>query len=125
GVALTVLRPGPIYGSNDHKLSSSYARLMRRAVVPAPTVRLNHVHAGDVAQAASAALRAEVSEGRVYNVTGPAVSPLEVLRTWKQKLGRGPVLVPIPIPVWVDFDDGAAERDLDFRPRGVAEAIDE
>ncbi len=125
GIVITVLRPGPIYGSNDHKLTSSYARLMQRAVVPAPTLRLNHVHAGDVAQAASAALATPASHGNAYNVTGPAVSPLEVLRTWKQKIGRGPVLVPVPVPVWVDFDDTAATRDLGFRPRGVAEALDE
>jgi len=124
-IALTVLRPGPIYGSNDHKMTSMYARWMRWPVFPAPTFRMNHVHAGDVAGAIAGALANPASHGRAYNVTGPCVSLWEVLRTWKRKVGRGPVLLPVPVPVWVDFDDGAAARDLGFRPRSVAEGIDE
>lgn len=125
GIALTVLRPGPIYGSRDHKMTSMYARWMRRLVAPAPTVRLPHVHAGDVAAAVSGALQNPASAGRAYNVTGPSVSPWHVLREWKARAGHGPALIPIPLPVWVDFDDGAAERDLGFRARSIGEGIDE
>lgn len=124
-LALTVLRPGPIYGSRDHKLTATYARLMERAVLPAPTFRLPHVHARDVAGAILGALDNPASAGRAYNVTGESISPWRVLRAWKGHLGRGPLLLPVPVPLWVDYDDSAARRDLDFAPRSIEEGIGE
>ena len=58
GLDTTVLRPGPIYGSGDRKLTASYAALMARRWLPAPTLRLPHVHARDVADAACGAVAA-------------------------------------------------------------------
>lgn len=125
GIGLTILRPGPIYGSGDVKTTAIYARLAAWPIVPAPTFRMPHVHAGDVATAAAGALANPASAGRAYNVTGPSVSTYDVLAAWKRVTGRGPILVPLPIPVWVAFDDGAAERDLGFRARGLDEGLAE
>ena len=74
-----MLRPGPIYGSGDHKLTRSYARLMERRLVPAPAVELPHVHARDVAEAACGALANPGSSGRAYDITGPEDAPAVVL----------------------------------------------
>jgi dihydroflavonol-4-reductase len=125
GIALTVLRPGPVIGSRDHKLTARYARGLARWIQPVPTFRIPHVHAGDVALAVSGALRNPDSAGRAYNVTGPPRSPWEVLRAWKRRRGHGAWLVPIPVPVWIDYDDGAAARDLGFRNRSLDEALEE
>ncbi|MBW2257459.1 MAG: NAD(P)-dependent oxidoreductase [Deltaproteobacteria bacterium] len=125
GIGLTVLRPGPILGSRDPKLTSRYARAFDRRVVAVPTFRIPHVHAGDVAFAVGGALRNPDSAGRAYNVTGDSISPWEVLRAWKRRLGRGPLMVPIFLPVWIDYDDTAAARDLGFRSRSLDETLEE
>ena len=125
GLDVTVLRPGPIYGSRDAKLTTRYANAMQRKVQPAPTFALPHVHAGDVGVAVAGALHNADSVGQAYNVTGKPVSPFKALKTWKKLTGKGPVLLPIPLPVWVDYDDGAAERDLGFTCRGIEAGLRE
>ena len=84
-----------------------------------------HVHAADVASAAAAALHTEASIGRAYNLAGEPVSPFRVLRAWKRHQGHGAVVVPVPIPAWIDFDDTAARRDLGFQPRSIEEGLED
>jgi nucleoside-diphosphate-sugar epimerase len=122
-LALTALRPGPIYGPGDPKLTARYARMLGWPVALAPTVRLPHVHAADVALAAVGAVANPNSAGKAYNVTGPSVSPFHFLRCWRDAQGGRAVVLPIPVPVRVAFDDSAAQRDLGFRPRTVADAV--
>ncbi len=125
GLQTTVLRPGPIYGSRDVKLTAKYAASMKRSVAFAPTVRVPHVHAGDVAQAVDGAIQNPQSTGRAYNVTASSVSPYDVLTTWRNITGQGPRIVPVPLPLWIDFDDSAAQQDLGFRPRNLKQGIEE
>lgn len=125
GLKTTALRPGPIYGSRDAKLTRRYAGLMERSVVPAPTVGVPHVHARDVAEAACGALANPDSVGRSYNVTGPMASVHEILSTWRRLTGSGPRLVKIPLPLWIDFDDAPARQDLGFSPRSIEDGIRE
>ncbi len=120
---LTCLRPGPIYGPRDHKATARYADWMKSMVRIAPTVSIPHVHARDVAVAIGGALANEDSVGNSYNVTGPSVSIYELLSTWKRVTGAGPWLIPLPVPVWIGFDDSAAERDLGFAARGIEDGI--
>jgi dihydroflavonol-4-reductase len=117
GIGLTVVRPGPIVGPRDPKLT---ARLRRWADGwwPVPTVRLPLVHVRDVAEAVAAALSSPASVGRAYNLAGPSVPLSEVVRA----LRSGRTLVPLPVPVRVAYDCGAAARDLGFAPRDVAQA---
>ncbi|MEZ4315959.1 MAG: NAD-dependent epimerase/dehydratase family protein [Myxococcota bacterium] len=119
GLDLTVLRPGPIYGERDPKLTARYARMLRMPVTLAPTARLPHVHAGDVALAAAGALENPASAGQAYNVTGHSVSIRALLASWKHAMGSRTVLVPVPMPLRIAFDDRAAERDLGFRARPI------
>ena len=125
GLKTTALRPGPIYGSRDVKLTQRYAGMMERSVVPAPTVGVPHVHARDVAEAACGALSNPESIGQAYNVTGPMASVHEILSTWRDLTGAGPRLLKIPLPLWIDFDDAPARRDLGFAPRSIADGIRE
>jgi nucleoside-diphosphate-sugar epimerase len=119
-VALTVLRPGPIYGPGDGKLTARYLAKLERRVVFAPTVAVPHVHARDVADAAAAALGRPATVGRAYNTTGDPVSPYRVLRTWARVLARPCRVLPVPVPLRLDFDDAAAVRELGFRSRSIA-----
>lgn len=123
GFEVTVLRPGPIYGPNGGRLTARYIQALARPVVALPTVRIPHVHARDVAAAVSGALRSEASHGKAYNVTGPSMSLFHVMRAIKAATGTGPVLVPIPLPFWVEYDNSGAERDLDFEARSVVEGV--
>ncbi len=129
GLAVTALRPGPVYGSRDPKLTARYLATHRRSVALAATLGVPHVHAGDVGAAVLAALQRPQSIGRAYNISGPPVSPLTVLRTLTELVGRGPLLVPVPVPLWVAYDTTAAAADLHFAPRslraGLAEVLRE
>jgi len=124
GVALTALRPGPIYGERDHKMTARYVAMVRRWPCFAPTVRLPHVHARDVADVAVSATGRPATAGRAYNVTGPSVAVATALTHLARALGR-PRPVPIPLPLSVRFDDTRAQRDLGFAPRGVAQGMAE
>ncbi len=124
GLQLTALRPGPIYGSRDHKFIPRYRSYLQRRLVFAPTFRAPHVHVGDVATAVAGALENETSIGRPYNCAGGSVSPYEALKTMKSRIGGG-FIVPVPVPVWVEYDDSAAERDLGYRSRSIAEGMAE
>ena len=121
GLEVVALRPGPIYGPGTCRANDTYLRALGRRVAFAPTVRLPHVHVDDVAAACVAALDAPVA-GRAFNVTGEVVSPYEVLRALIRHHGRGPTLIPLPIPLRVAYDDSAAIRDLGFRSRPIAVA---
>lgn len=122
GLEVTALRPGPIYGRGACRTTWGYLRALDRRVAFAPTVRVPHVHVDDVAAACVAALGAP-GAGRAYNVTGEAVSPYDVLRALVRHRGHGPTLVPVPLPVWLDYDDSAAMRDLGFHSRPIRDGI--
>lgn len=130
GLALTCLRPGPVYGARDTKATAKLVRGMKRRVRLAPTVGVPWVHAGDVAAMAAAALEREISVGRAYNVAGPPVSQLRFLRTMRKILGdlgwrRRALLVPLPVPAFVRFDTTRAERELGFVARPIEDGLRE
>ncbi len=118
---VTSLRPGPIYGPGWSRLSERYRGLLRRRVVALPTARFPHVHAADVALAALAATDHDVSIGRAYNVAGPPARPPDLVAALSRAAGRGPVVVPIPVPFRLAFDDTAVGRDLGVTLRSAVE----
>ena len=130
GLALTCLRPGPVYGSRDAKATAKLVAAMKRPIHLAPTVGVPWVHAGDVANATAAALERPLSIGRAYNITGPPVSQHRFLKAMRKILGdlgwrRRAVLVPVPVPVVVRFDTRRAEADLGFVARPFEEGLRE
>lgn len=123
GIALTAVRPGPIYGSGDTKWTLQLAKAGRRFSV-APTVGVPAIHAGDVAAAIAVALDRPSTAGQAFNLAGPPVS----LATFHREAARhlGGRVLPIPVPgAWVAYDTTAAEKDLDLRIRPVEEGIAE
>ena len=120
---LTVIRPGPIYGPRDTQWTAMVQRWMTWPLLFAPSFRVPLVHAGDVASAISAALQNDTTEGQAYNVTGELLSIGEFLRTWKRVAGQGPLLLPLPLPGWVDYSTEAARRDLGFSNRSLEEGL--
>lgn len=120
---LTTLRPGPIYGSRDHKVTAGYRAKLQKRVLLVPTVRLPHVHAGDVAQAVCGAIDNRGSIGRAYNTAGNSVSLLRILRAARSALGSNTALVPLWVPLGAEFSDARAEAELGYRSRPVEEGM--
>ena len=125
GIALTVLRPGPIYGSRDTRWTARFMRAYGRPVAFAPTIGIPMVHAGDVADAVVAAIAQPTLAGRAFNLAGPPTSIVTIMRTLTRINGRGPFIVPIPLPFWVAYDTTAAHRHLNFRSRPLEEGLRE
>jgi len=134
GLALTCLRPGPVYGSRDTKATAKLVAGMRGRVRLGPTVGVPWVHAGDVALATAAALANPATIGQSYNLAGAPVKQLVFLRTMRKILvergwRRLPWIIPLPLPAWVAFDTTKAARDLGFVARdltaGLREALAE
>ena len=127
GLKLTWLRPGPIYGSRDHKVTARYAELAGKALVFAPTLALPHVHASDVGGAVAGALQlsGRLADGAAYGLAGPSVSIAHLLRVAKSVLGAPGRVISIPVPVRVSYDDSAAREDLGFRPRSIEDGLAE
>ncbi len=132
GLALTSLRPGPVYGGRDPRATRRLAASLGAPLRVVPTVRVPWIHAGDVAGAVVAALDSRAAVGQAYNLAGPPTSQLVLMRALRAALeahvGRGLArLVPVPVPLGLAFDTRAAARDLGLRPCplevGVAEAV--
>ncbi|HRE90708.1 MAG TPA: NAD(P)-dependent oxidoreductase, partial [Myxococcota bacterium] len=136
GLLLTTVRPGPVYGSRDPKATRQLVEgLLGKSVKAAPTVGVPWVHAGDVANAVVAAVSRPETAGKAYNLAGEPVSQWRFLKAMKRVLAevkpsaKLPVLVPVPVPVWVRYDASAARRELGFDARpindGLREALEE
>jgi nucleoside-diphosphate-sugar epimerase len=127
GQALTLVRPGPIYGQRDRNLGPLIERLMAWPFLPVPDFHLPFVHAQDAAITIANALERDHSIGKAYNLTDRPRSMARFLRIWKAARGSGPLMLPVPLPYRPVFDASAAQEDLGFSPRsledGIAEAL--
>ena len=119
---LVWLRPGPIYGSRDHKVTARYRRAAQRRVVWAPTLALPHVHAADVGAAVAGAL---MGGDGAYGLAGPSVSLAHIMRITKTLLQAPGWVVPVPVPFRVGFNDSRAREELGFAPRSIEEGLRE
>jgi len=129
GLALTTLRPGPIYGSRDVKATARLRASLARRLLAVPTIGVPWVHADDVAQAVVAALLTPRSHGQAYNVAGPPVSQYRFMQAMRRALAyrgeRLAWLLPVPVPVWVRYDTSLATRDLGFSSRPIEAGLRE
>ena len=125
GLQLTVLRPGPIFGPRDPKLTQRYGRLMGQRRCLVPTVGVPQLAALDCARAVPGALATPQSIGRAYNLAGPPTTMVDVLRTLTALTGAGPQLVPVPVPLWVGYRTDRARDELGFISRPLDETLAE
>jgi nucleoside-diphosphate-sugar epimerase len=84
-LAVTVIRPGMLYGPGDRSLLGRVVPLLRQQKISFlgdPRVALPLVHAGDVARAAVLAAGSDAAIGQAYNVINPeAVTQEEFFNT--------------------------------------------
>ncbi len=99
----TVLRPSVMFAPDDGFLNALSALVRASPVVPligGGRTRLQPVHADDVAEAASVALRNPAARGATYEIGGPATFTLAaMIEMIRDSMRMRRVLVPIPF--WI------------------------
>lgn len=125
GIALTIFRPGPIYGSRDEKFLSRLVKQARKSWVLVPNVGVPMVHAGDIALGVVEALETTASVGKVYNFGGVTHRLPDVIRCVATVLDSPCRVVTIPLGGGVRFDDGAAQRELGLTHRSLLDGMRE
>lgn len=105
GMPVVVLRPCPIYGPGDRKVTQAIARMGGMRILPLPQAgrRLaDLVYVSDVAEAALAAAAAPAAVGRAYNITdGERHTYRDILLAYEQVCGRRPAIIGVPGPAVV------------------------
>ncbi len=110
---VTVLRPSVIFGAPRGRMEFAtqlYEDLVRPPlpaiafysgwIPPGSPVMMSPVHAGDVADAFTAALRDPATIGQTYRLGGPeALSFREMLERIAASVGKRKLIVPMPIPL--------------------------
>jgi NADH dehydrogenase len=118
-----LLRPGAVFAEEGGLLATLEAAVRSAPVVPLfgrGDTRLQPVHAGDVAEAAAAALLAEDAPGRVYELGGPEVLTYrELLDRVMRASGRRRPVMPMPFAAWEALARAAARLRAPPVTRGV------
>lgn len=125
---LTCARPCAIYGAHDPNMMAYLRRFLGWPIAPIPVLgKIGFVYAGDVAEGIAKMLENDISIGKAYNLTGPALSIWEFYKAWRQSGDpKAPKLpIPIPLPVRRLWDNSLAERDLGWSNRPFLECLQE
>jgi dihydroflavonol-4-reductase len=127
GLKTTALQPGTIYGARDTNLTPLINRLMKPPVLPFPKFSIPLVYAHDFAECVVAALKNDSTAGKVYMIGGMNVTIYDIARAWKEASGQGPVMIPVPLPIFngIYVDCSRAEAELGFRNRPLADGFRE
>lgn len=125
-LALTCVRPGPIYGPHDPNITPLLRRVLGLPLLPVPHgLCLPLVYVEDVAEAIVRALEVDPSIGRAYNAAGDGTAPMEVVaEAWAQ--AGGAVARPkgaLPVPLTIQIDNTRASRELGWRRRPLVEGL--
>ena len=101
----TIFRPSAIFGPDDAFLNT-FITIARRfpviALLGRGTARVQPVFVGDVAEAAARFAEGEGKDGQIYELGGPDIySYRDFLKLIGRHVGRQPLLVPVPVAVWV------------------------
>lgn len=128
GMALTCVRPGPIYGAFDPNLTPILRRVFRAPVSVMPAwLQLPFVYAGDVAEAIALCLEHDVSIGSAYNTAGDGdTSWRDMAEAWRSAGGRvTPWMLPVPAPIKIQIDNTRAYEQLGWRNRPLLDGLRE
>lgn len=110
-IAVTLLRPGAIYGPRDVEILQGF-KAIQRGLLPlwgAGSARGVSIYATDCAQACLRAIEADVPSGRVYFVDDGcgALSLAQVMADAERALGRKALVrLSIPVPVFTTIARG-------------------
>lgn len=128
GIDLTTVRPCAITGPGDPMFMRAFRTLMGMRIAPYPILgQLGLAHGADVAEAiALAVAKTDVAAGKAYNLAGTTTAFWDIPGPWRQAGGKAPrMLLPIPTPAMLRYDDQRARRELGWEPRGVRQIFDD
>jgi dihydroflavonol-4-reductase len=127
GLKTTMLQPGTIYGARDTNLTPVMNHFMKYHVLPFLKFSVPLVYADDVAKCVVAALKNDNSVGKSYVIGGMNITMYDICKAWKETVGKGPILIPIPLPIFngIYFDCSKAETELGFSNRPLKEGFRE
>ena len=98
-----VLRPSIVFGPEDdffNRFGAMAAISPALPLIGGGATRFQPVYAGDVGEAAAAALARDDAPGRTYELGGPAVDSFrELMEILLETTGRRRALLPIPFPI--------------------------
>lgn len=100
GLAISVVRPGVVWGRGDDMLRNLADSIRSAPVFPAPgggRAPIAAVAVEDVAEAIVRCIERPSSWGRAFDIVGPALSLREIIGRVAQALGRRCVVVPAPV----------------------------
>jgi nucleoside-diphosphate-sugar epimerase len=123
GLQLTVCRPAGIFGPRDTQAVPLFEKAMRMPILPAPWITFPMSHGADIAQGVVAAVANDAAVGKAYNLANDPTTFGDILHAWKAAAGKGPILVTLPLPIGLNFDNSAAKRDLGFTNRPLADTV--
>jgi len=99
-----IIRPAVIFGQDDVFLNTLVKLLKRLPAYPMfgrGLTRLQPVYVEDVAEAIARSLRPTAANPVAYELGGPRVYTYEeLLKVVAHRLGKKPVLFPVPFPIW-------------------------
>jgi uncharacterized protein YbjT (DUF2867 family) len=99
--AATIIRPSVMFAADDAFLRSLAAIIRSTPVIPliaGGRTRLQPVHVCDVAEAIRRCVDDTATSGKTYDLGGPEAYTLqEIIRMIAARLGRRPLLVPVPL----------------------------
>jgi NADH dehydrogenase len=99
-----VMRPAVMFGRDDAFLNTLVKLLKRLPIYPMfgrGNTRLQPVYVGDVATAIGRGLHPATIQPAMYELCGPRVYTYEeLLKVIAHRLGKKPMLVPVPFAIW-------------------------
>jgi NADH dehydrogenase len=123
---ITLVRPGQMFGVRDPFLSRLRWFLGGRVTALPLGLRLQLLYARDAAWAIAQTLSDEHAIGKVYNLTGPGASFLEIVQAWRRAGGKvAPLSIPIPFPLKFCWSSERAVRELEWTRTPLVEAFQE
>ncbi len=99
----TLLRPSIVFGPEDD-FFNKFARMAQLSpflpLIGGGRTRFQPIYVGDVADAILAALRSKQSQGKTYELGGPAIYSFEeLMRLLLKEIKRKRALIPLPYPL--------------------------
>jgi uncharacterized protein YbjT (DUF2867 family) len=99
-----IIRPTVMFGCDDAFLNTLVNLLVRFPAYPMfgrGVTRLQPAHVEDVAEAIARSLQPTAANPLTYELGGPRVYTYEeLLKVLVHRLGKKPVLFPVPFPIW-------------------------
>lgn len=125
-MALTVVRPGQLYGAFDAILPT-IRRLLHGPIAFIPYgLRIPMAYGRDVARAIVRCLEKDDAIGATFNLTGPDRPSQDFAQAWREAGGHvARIRIPVPVPIHFTYNSERAAAELNFTHTPFRDALRE